>query len=200
MIGFIKGLFLYSDNEAAIIDVNGVGYQIFIKSHELETLQVGVNYQFYIQSIYREATGVELFGFSSLKEKHVFNNLLSVSKVGPKLAISILDNISTEELISSIIDKQITRLSSIKGIGGKTSERIILELSDKFQKQFKTTPTSKNSVNSVTIIQDLHSILQNLGYSTRQIKAVLESFQSEELQNNKLESLIKIALKRVGSI
>ncbi|MBN2694304.1 Holliday junction branch migration protein RuvA [bacterium] len=200
MIGFIKGSFLYSDNEAAIIDVNGVGYQVYIKSHELGGLQIGVDYQYYIQSIYRENIGVELFGFSSLKEKHVFNHLLSVSKVGPKLALSILDNLSTEELISSIIDKQITRLSSIKGIGGKTSERIILELSDKFQKQFKTAPTSKSSGNSVTIIQDLHSILQNLGYSTKQIKAVLESFQSEELQSNKLESLIKIALKRIGSI
>ncbi len=202
MIGFVKGNFLYSDSNRIVIDVHGVGYEITVKPKELNNLKVGVEYSLFIQTIFKEMDGFELYGFSSLKEKNIFNHLISVSKVGPKVSMAILDDISPEELISAIIDKQINSLSKIKGIGSKTSERIILELSDKFKKLFKDISPQKVSLghNFFHQIEDLNSILANLGYSPKQIKVVIESFKEEDFKNNNFEDIIKQALKRIGSV
>ena len=93
-------------------------------------------------------------------------------------------------------------MKKIKGIGSKTSERIILELSDKFKKLFKDISPQKVSSghNFFHQIEDLNSILANLGYSPKQIKVVIESFKEEDFKNNNFEDIIKQALKRIGSV
>jgi len=202
MIGYLKGEFIYSDADKVILDVNGVGYEVYIKQSELSSMKKGVEYRYYIQTFFKEQIGFELYGFSSLKEKRVFNQLITVNKVGAKTALAILDSNTAEDLISAIIDKQVHILSAVKGIGKKTSERIILELSDKFKKEFKgvTALNKKNKTSNLSIVDDLNSILGNLGYSPRQIRVVMDSFTSREFEDNDLESLIKISLKRMRGI
>ncbi len=204
MIAYLEGIFKYKDLEFVVIDVNGVGYALYIKNKDAESLEKGVHYNFFVQSFFREQVGFELYGFFSLKEKNIFNELIKVNKVGNKTALAILNQIYTEDLISAIIDKDINILSSVKGIGKKTSERIILELSDKFKKKF-TSKISKNKNlsiqdSSLNLIKDLDSVLGNLGYSSKSIKMVLESFTKEELDTNDLEELIKISLKRIRNL
>lgn len=202
MIGYLRGKFLHRDGDDCVLDVNQVGYLIHTRKRILDELQSGVDYSFFIQPIFKEQLGLSLYGFESSKEKKLFNQLLKVNKVGAKLALTILDNISPEELVSAIIDKQVNILSSVKGIGQKTSERIILELSDKLKKEFKGSKPKKggNDNSYLALIRDLESILGNLGYQNKQIKLVLGTFQKSDYEDNTLENLIKIALKRIGGI
>ncbi len=202
MIGYLKGEFIYSDNDKIVLNVNGVGYDIFIKQKDIVNMKKGGEYQFYIQTFFKEQIGFELYGFDSLKEKRVFNQLVKVNKVGSKTALAVLDGNNPEDLISAIIDKQVHILSAVKGIGKKTSERIILELSDKFKKEFKgivASNKSKKGSESV-LLDDLNSILNNLGYSTRQIRLVMDSLTKSDIESNDLESLIKVSLKRMRGI
>jgi len=202
MIGYLKGEFIYSDNDKVVLNVNNVGYDLFIKQKDIPNMKKGGEYQFYIQAFFKEQIGFELYGFDSLKEKRVFNQLVKVNKVGSKTALAVLDGNSPEDLISAIIDKQVHILSAVKGIGKKTSERIILELSDKFKKEFKGIVASnkgKKGGESV-LLDDLNSILGNLGYSTRQIRLVMDSLTKSDIEGSDLESLIKISLKRMRGI
>jgi len=203
MIGYLNGIFQYRDSDSVIIDVNGVGYQIHIKEKEAEDLKKGVHYQFFVRTFFKDQIGFELYGFRTLKEKNIFNELVKVNKVGSKTALAVLNQIYTEDLISAIIDKDITILSSVKGIGKKTSERIILELSDKFKKKFKglvkvSSSTRLNS--SINLLKDLTSVLGNLGYSNKSIKIVIDSFTTEDFEGKDLEELIKLSLKRIRTI
>lgn len=202
MIGYLKGEFIYSDSDKIVLNVNGVGYDIFIKSRDIVNMKKGAEYQFYIQTFFKEQIGFELYGFDSLKEKRVFNQLVKVNKVGSKTALAVLDGNNPEDLISAIIDKQVHILSAVKGIGKKTSERIILELSDKFKKEFKgIVASNKGKKGTETVLlDDLNSILSNLGYSTRQIRLVMDSLTKSDIESNDLESLIKISLKRMRGI
>ncbi len=202
MIGYLKGEFIYSDNDKIVLNVNGVGYDIFIKQKDIINMKKGAEYQFYIQTFFKEQVGFELYGFDSLKEKRVFNQLVKVNKVGSKTALAVLDGNNPEDLISAIIDKQVHILSAVKGIGKKTSERIILELSDKFKKEFKGIVASNKGKkgSSNALLDDLNSILGNLGYSTRQIKLVMDSLTKSDVEGNDLEALIKISLKRMRGI
>ena len=202
MIGYLKGEFIYSDNDRVVLDVNGVGYDLLIKPKDISNMKKGGEYQFYVQTFFKEQIGFELYGFDSLKEKRVFNQLVKVNKVGSKTALAVLDGNSPEDLISAIIDKQVNILSAVKGIGKKTSERIILELSDKFKKEFKGIVSSNKGKkgDDSALLDDLNSILMNLGYSTRQIRLVLDSLTKADVEGQDLEGLIKISLKRMRGI
>jgi len=201
MIGYLNGIFQYRDNNFVIIDVNGVGYQIYLKSKEAMELKKGVHYQFFVQTFFKDQVGFELYGFTSLKEKNIFNELVKVNKVGSKTAIAILDHIYTEDLISAIIDKEVNILSSVKGIGKKTSERIILELSDKFKKKFKGIVKTSSKLNApIDLLKDLTSVLGNLGYGNKAIKIVIDSFTTADFEGKDLEELIKLSLKRIRTI
>jgi Holliday junction DNA helicase RuvA len=202
MIGYLKGEFVYSDNDRIVLNVNGVGYDLLIKQRDIPNMKKGAEYQFYVQTFFKEQIGFELYGFDSLKEKRVFNQLVKVNKVGSKTALAVLDGNSPEDLISAIIDKQVDILSAVKGIGKKTSERIILELSDKFKKEFKGIVASNkvNKGDESALLDDLNSILLNLGYSTRQIRSVLDSLTKADVEGKDLEELIKVSLKRMRGI
>ena len=202
MIGYLKGEFVYSDNDKIVLNVNNVGYDIYIKNKDIPNMKKGAEYQFYIQTFFKEQIGFELYGFDSLKEKKVFNQLVKVNKVGSKTALAVLDGNSPEDLISAIIDKQVHILSAVKGIGKKTSERIILELSDKFKKEFKGIVSSNKGKkgDDTVLLNDLNSILMNLGYSTRQIRLVLDTLTKSDVEGKDLESLIKISLKRMRGL
>lgn len=131
MISFLVGNIEEKKENCVIIDVNGVGFEVFVSNNTLVSLPMpGENAKIYTYMAVRE-DGIFLFGFSSLEERDVFNKLITVSGVGPKLAITILSGLSLSDLIVAIINEDSKLLSKIKGLGKKTAERLCLELKDK---------------------------------------------------------------------
>lgn len=131
MISFLLGIIEEKGENSLILDVNGVGYELAISSNTLSALPLnGETVKVYTYMAVRE-DGVFLFGFSSKEERELFYKLISVSGVGPKMAIAILSGLSLSDLTIAIIQEDSKLLSKIKGLGKKTAERICLELKDK---------------------------------------------------------------------
>lgn len=130
MIAYIRGRALSMDAETAIVEVNGVGYEMYCSGGAFRKITIGETVELYTYLQVKE-DGVTLFAFESVKEKSLFLKLVSVSGVGPKMAISILTGLSGDQLVEAIATADVKRLSSVKGLGKKTAEKIVLELHGK---------------------------------------------------------------------
>lgn len=130
MIAYLRGKVLTTTLETAIIDIGGVGYEVYCSSGAFRKITVGQYVELYTYLQVKE-DGMTLFGFESPKEKELFLKLTSVSGVGPKLGIAVLSALSGEEFARVIATTDVKRLSSVKGLGKKTAEKIMLELHGK---------------------------------------------------------------------
>ena len=193
MISFLKGNKVEIDVSKVVIDVNGVGYKVnislrtFSKIKDLNNLHI-----FTLLHVKEDAH--TLYGFYNKRERNTFLNLISISGVGPSTAIVILSSLSADELKLAILDSDVNKIKSVKGIGLKTAERIILELKDKINiDEIEDIKLSNNIGN--TIRDEALSALSSLGIS----KNVVEHHIDSILEANKdinLEDLIKEILKR----
>ena len=130
MIAYLRGKVLTTTSETAIIDIGGVGYEVYCSSGAFRKMTVGQYVELYTYLQVKE-DGMTLFGFESPKEKELFLKLTSVSGVGPKLGIAVLSTLSGDEIARVIATPDVKRLSAVKGLGKKTAEKIILELHGK---------------------------------------------------------------------
>ncbi len=197
MIAHLSGQIIHRSEDSLILDVQGVGYEIFISTSSLEKLQnVNETLNLVIHTSVRE-DNISLFGFLNYSEKKLFLKLLSVSGIGPKLSMSILAAMPSQELIEAIYREDLVRLTSISGIGKKTAERIILELKDKLLdlSVIGSSPEERKSKKS-GIPEDLVSALVNLGYNRNEIERKLDRMPFKDPQNFQLslkESLQALA-------
>lgn len=131
MYAFISGVIDYKTKDAVVINNNGVGFEIFVSNNTLSNLPaVGAQAKIYTYLNVRE-DALTLFGFANMQEKELFLDLITVSGVGSKTALAILSGISVQNLITAIVSGDVKTISTAKGIGKKTAERIILELKSK---------------------------------------------------------------------
>tara|TARA_B100001750_G_scaffold44529_1_gene32791 strand:+ start:16750 stop:17340 length:591 start_codon:yes stop_codon:yes gene_type:complete len=195
MISFIKGKKLEIDPTKIIIDVNGIGYELKISLRTYSEIKENSVVTLFTHLQVKEDSHT-LFGFYDKSERKTFLSLLSISGVGPSTAIMILSSLSSSELNSAIISSDVLTIKSVKGIGLKTAERIILELKDKILKNLN----QKNSNNFLverdnTIKNEALSALSSLGIS----KNVVNNHIDRVLDTNNnisLEDLIREVLKR----
>jgi Holliday junction DNA helicase RuvA len=196
VIAQISGTLAHKVPGEVIVDVGGVGYQVFIPLNVFYRLpEIGARVSLYIHTHLRE-DALQLFGFQEATEKQVFLLLNSVAGIGPKLALNILSGIPADELAQAIKEGDQLRLVSIPGVGKKLAERMIVELRDKFatfQAQVTETPVASNGSQ---LMQDAVSALVNLGYRKAEVeKSVRDTVQSG---NTTLEEVIKEALRRIS--
>lgn len=130
MIAYLRGRVLTTTAETAILDVNGVGYEIYCSGGAFKKLVVGEPGELHTYLQVKE-DGITLFGFADPKEKELFLKLITVSGVGPKMGIAILAAMSAEEFARAIATADVKGLSKVKGLGKKTAEKIVLELHGK---------------------------------------------------------------------
>ena len=130
MIAYLRGRVLTTTTETVIVDVNGVGYELYCTGSVFRKLTVGAVTELYTYLQVKE-DGITLFGFDTPQEKELFLKLISVSGVGPKLGISILATLSADDFALAIATADVKRLSAVKGLGKKTAEKIVLELHGK---------------------------------------------------------------------
>ena len=130
MIAYLRGKVLETTAETAILDVGGVGYELYCTRGAFRKLTVGAAAELYTYLQVKE-DGMTLFGFGEPKEKELFLKLIGVSGVGPKMGISILASLSADDFAMAIATADVKRLSTVKGLGKKTAEKIVLELHGK---------------------------------------------------------------------
>lgn len=162
MIAHLRGILLDKHPNQAIIETGGVGYDVTISVPTFsEMSQVGTEISLHIYTHVRE-DALALYGFGRPEEKQLFEKLLTVSGIGPKLAITILSGMAADEMARAIRANDVARLTKIPGIGRKTAERMVLELRDKLPPAGAEAITQIPSLTAVQ--EDVLSALTNLGY------------------------------------
>ena len=195
MISFIKGKKLEIDPTKIIIDVNGIGYELKISLRTYSEIKEYSVVNLFTHLQVKEDSHT-LFGFYDKSERKTFLSLLSISGVGPSTAIMILSSLSSSELNSAIISSDVLTIKSVKGIGLKTAERIILELKDKILKNLnQKNPNNFLVERDNTIKNEALSALSSLGISKNVVNNHIDRFL-ENNNNISLEDLIREVLKR----
>lgn len=191
MIAFIEGNILFLEANSAVIDVRGVGYQLLLSKKDLECLVIGHSASFHVHTHVRE-DALELFGFQSRPLKQIFQLLISVSGVGPKLALGMISVLTAQQIVNALIEKDIALLSSVPGIGKKTAERLSLELKEKALKiEFAFPPSD---IKDQGTLLSLNQAIRGLGYSKPQSDWALAKLGERDLIDLSLEDLIKKAI------
>ena len=194
MIAHLKGKLTHKSPVEIIIDVNGVGYLIFVPLSTFYALpELGSEVSLGIHTHMREEA-LKLFGFYTTDEKKIFEKLITVNKVGPKLALTILSGMPPADLLSTIDSNDIAKLSTIPGIGRKTAERLILEMRDKLDGLSLELAVKKEPLPQNGLFDDALSALVNLGYKKSQAEQTLKKVYGEEGEKSSIENLIKESL------
>ena len=195
MYSYIIGKVISKSKNILILENNNIGYEIYMTEIALSELNIGEDAKIYT---YYNVTqdNISLFGFKNLEEKKMFENLISVSKIGAKTAIGILSSISTAELAISIITNDINRLSKLPGIGKKTAQRLVLEVIDKVKTEEiifteEEQKSNENYLNTTEKEKDFIEALKVLGYNIKEIESVIKTLDIK----SSTEDMIKQALK-----
>lgn len=172
MIAHLRGTLLAKHPNQAIVETHGVGYDVAISVPTFSELPAaGAEVALHVHTHVRE-DALLLYGFLRLAEKHLFEKLLTVSGIGPKLAITILSGMPADEMIGAIRSGDVARLTRIPGIGKKTAERMILELRDKLPPPAGAAEVSRPAASPVE--EDVLSALVNLGYQRAAAEKALQ--------------------------
>lgn len=195
MYAYIKGSLEVKTRGYVVIEANGVGYKIFMSETGIDKLgEIGETVKIHTFMRVRE-DDISLYGFNTNEELRMFELLISVSGIGAKSAITILSNISPSSFIYAIVSDDVDKLKKLPGIGGKTAQRIILELKDKLKTENTIGEESVNEINKQIKnndnVMEAMSALQVLGYSRKEIENALNKFEVDELA---IEEIIKKAL------
>ena len=194
MIAHLKGKLTHKSPVAIIIDVNGVGYQVFVPLSTFYALpELESEISLGIHTHMREEA-LKLFGFYTIDEKIIFEKLITINKVGPKLALTILSGMPPADILSTINSNDIVKLSTIPGIGRKTAERLILEMRDKLDGLSLNFIATKDPDPEKGLFDDALSALVNLGYKKSQAELALKKVYAKSAEDNSIENLIKDSL------
>lgn len=202
MYSYIKGKLVDREEDYIVVDNNDIGYQILCPIGISSSLgHLGEVVTVYLYQSVRE-DDISLYGFSSKEQKDIFLLLITVSGVGPKVAQSICSQIAPDVLACAVINKDTTLLTGVKGLGKKTSERIILEISDKLKKSSIAKNTSSKVVSLTntsgiisSVVDDCANALIVLGYRDADAIEVAKSCYEE---NMSLQELIRKSLKSMA--
>ncbi len=195
MIAHIRGKLLTRQPSQAIVEAAGVGYDIAISVTTFTALPPeGNEVSLHIHTQVREDT-LALYGFLTRDEKRVFERLITVSGVGPKLAITILSGLPAERLVSALRGQDHAMLTRIPGVGKKLSERLVVELKDKLEDMATTTPAMQSAGPAA---DDVLSALVNLGYSRPSAQKAIETAAAKDKSSAEdFEHLFRAALSAI---
>lgn len=189
MISHLNGKLIEKNPTNLIIECQGVGYEVKISLHTFSLLKSDESIFIYTQLIVREDAQL-LYGFSFKDERNMFNYLISVSGIGPNTAMIMLSSLTPEEIATAILSEDVRTIQSIKGIGAKTAQRVIIDLKDKVSKLNLSSEKIINENNTNRF--DALTALISLGFDKKLIDKALDKIGTED---DTVEQLIKKALK-----
>ena len=199
MIAFLRGRVLEKQPQRMIVDVGGVGYDVAVP---LSTFYVagepGAEISLRVHTHVREDQ-LALFGFATPLELAVFERLIAISGIGPKLALSVLSGLEPRELVAAIQRGDLARLTGIPGVGKKTAERIVLERRDRLPKALESAGTVPAPSAADRLRDDLVSALSNLGYHRQAIDKVLDKHSTADSAQT-FQDLLRRSLKELSRV
>jgi Holliday junction DNA helicase RuvA len=200
LIASLRGTILEKHPNRIVVDVNGVGYDVFVPLSTFYGLgDVGSNTAVRIHTHVRE-DALLLYGFATLLEQELFERLIGVSGIGPKVALAVLSGIEPQELIRAIEGGDLARLTAIPGVGRKTSERIVLELKDRLPRPQAAAIAAGAAPDPPVMRDDVVSALVNLGYhrplAEKAAAAAMKTLGSAS--DTSFERMLKQALREVA--
>lgn len=200
MIAYLKARVLAMTSETAILEVNGVGYELYCSGSAFRKMSIGEIVEVYTYLQVKE-DGITLFGFATPQEKDLFLKITSVPNVGPKLGISVLTCLTPDEFLSAVATADVKKLSTVKGLGKKTAEKIVLELHGKISAAEVMSASGEDlTVRAETATPALSkddeeavSALMSLGFTKSESVGAVK--RAKEQGATKLEDIIKKALQ-----
>lgn len=199
MIAHLSGILLEKDArrvQRLVIDVHGVGYEVLAPLSTIYTLgEVGAPVALRIYTHVREDI-IQLFGFATALEHSLFERLIGVNGVGPKLGLAILSGIEPADLGRAIRDNDLGRLTSIPGVGRKTAERLVVELRDRLAQDFNQAPAS--AAPGAAVRDDLLSALANLGYQRAAAEKAIDRVAGRSSGALEFEPALREVLKELA--
>ncbi len=193
MISYVKGILTESDVDSVVIEAGGIGYSLAVSRFTLRALPVeGAEVKLYSYLHVRE-DAIALFGFATKEELELFKLLITVSGVGPKVALAILSSLSPADLRLAIVSEDVKAIKAVSGVGPKTAQRVIIELKDRIG-DVERSGTGGLSENEplANLKQDVIEAMTGFGYSASAVHKVLESMELSE--SSKLENVLRDVL------
>jgi len=200
MIARISGILIQKSVTHCVVDVHGTGYRIIVPlSTFYELPKEDQPVVLHVHTHVRE-DAISLYGFHTREEREVFQMMISVSGIGPKLAVNILSGIAAVELVRAVTEEDLKRLTGIPGVGKKTAERMILELKDKAAKLGRDDATVCTVAvrTGDQVKEDALSALVNLGYKGSAVKDVVDRIMRKAPETPSLDQLLKQALRTLA--
>ena len=201
MIVLLHGVLMDKTVEHAIVDVHGVGYQTDIPLSTYYVLPPLGEQVTLRTSLYVREDAMRLYGFATDEERTIFEMLIAVSSIGPRLALNMLSSIPALELQGCIAQAEVARLQTIPGIGRKTAERVVLELQEKISR-LDTAPSGlprASMPSDEQVVGDVVSALLNLGYKRSEAQRAVQAARRERNGRPELETLLKDTLQKLGT-
>ncbi len=200
MIAFLRGRVLEKQPSRIIVDVGGVGYDLAVPLSTFYTAgDAGAEITLRVHTHVREDQ-LALFGFATSLELAVFERLIAISGIGPKLALAVLSGIEPRELVGAVQRGDHNRLTGIPGVGKKTAERIVIELRDRLPKVIEAAGAALSAPEPGDALRDdLLSALSNLGYHRQSIDKVVEKLLHHN-QAARFEDVLRAALKELSRV
>ena len=193
MIEYLNGQIIELNPAHVVIDLNGMGYFVHVSLNTYSAISGQKQVRLYIHEVIREDAH-SLYGFHDFDERELFRMLISVSGVGSNTGILFLSSLSGNELKAAIVSGDVNKLKSVKGIGLKTAQRIIVELKDKLTKE--PLPANIFAVTNNTVREEALSALVTLGFIKKNAEKVVDKIIREE-PDRSVEQIIKFALKQM---
>ena len=195
MYSYLKGILSEKYPTTIVIDCTGIGYELFIPLSTYDKLpEIGKEVKVLVHYSFNETDGVRLFGFFSDEEKVLFRQLINISKVGPKLALSVLSGLSIADLIRAIQMGDVNLITTIHGIGKKSAERLIIELKDKVGDITSESLVGNYIGIDSELIQDAETALLTLGYKRYDVRKTISKLMKEN-EFSTSEEITKAAIK-----
>jgi Holliday junction DNA helicase RuvA len=194
MIAHLEGRLDFKGHDRIVIDVGGVGYDVRVPAHLYDLLpNEGEMCKVYVHTHFREEEGVSLYGFTAWEDREFFKLLMTVSGIGPKVALGIMSSVAVSDLAEAIVAEDARALTRINGVGKKMAQRLILELKDKVAEMAIVSRARKQPPD--TISEDAASALVALGYARQAAVAAVAKARESIPAPAKVEELIKISLR-----
>ena len=190
MFEYLNGIISYKKLDYVALDINGVGYKIFISLKEYEKLIVGEKIKLFIYNYIREDTN-KLVGFSDEKERKLFEMLLNVKGIGLSLSLAILSTFSYNRVVDLIVSEDVANLKKVPKLGEKKAQLIILDL----KKKLRNVDLEEKEIISSDILEDFNLALESLGYSKKEIDKILLKTDLNSFAS--VEEAIKEILKKI---
>ncbi len=194
MIASLRGKVIFMGINRVIVEAQGVGYDVAVSLSTRDALPENEDAFLHIHTAMRD-NALELYGFTTLEEKRLFEMLLTVAGVGPRTSLQVLSGISPDGFCQAVLEGDTRQLVSIPGIGKKSAERIILELKEKIMKMPVLAANVTGRKTAPTLAEDLVSSLINLGYTPRAAETTAKSVLKNGGSNLTLSEAVRAALR-----